>query len=300
MPIWEEAAAQGAQGLLNVGLGLALEHHNDKRQLRQQGKLQQQQIQGQQQMALFNQGLQKGMWEATGYGAQKRQMEEAGLNPGLMYGMGGGGGQTTGSASANVGGAQAPSGGGETMGMMQMALQQQMMQAQIALTRAQEEKTRTETGNIGEGGVDTKEKQSRTELNVLNGIIAKYAGKEAQEVFEKVKQPNRGIEAKTWEDELTARQGVAGTIYDLWLNGKLEEKSLAEIESLLLNNENTRQGKAKILKEIDLLEKNIKGKDLQNMFDELALKLQQETGVGRDSNSFLKLFARLLQSLMSN
>ena len=51
------------------------------------------------QQALNKQGqeLQMKTWNDTGYGAQMKMMKEAGLNPGLMYGMSGGGGQTTGS-----------------------------------------------------------------------------------------------------------------------------------------------------------------------------------------------------------
>lgn len=46
------------------------------------------------------QSQQLDMWNKTNYSAQRQQMESAGLNPALMYGMGGGGGATTGSASA--------------------------------------------------------------------------------------------------------------------------------------------------------------------------------------------------------
>ena len=46
------------------------------------------------------QSQQLDMWNKTNYSAQRQQMESAGLNPALMYGMGGGGGATTGSAGA--------------------------------------------------------------------------------------------------------------------------------------------------------------------------------------------------------
>lgn len=46
------------------------------------------------------QSQQLDMWNKTNYSAQRQQMESAGLNPALMYGMGGGGGTTTGSAGA--------------------------------------------------------------------------------------------------------------------------------------------------------------------------------------------------------
>lgn len=52
---------------------------------------------------------QKELFEATGYGARVRQLKEAGLNPGLIYGMGNGGGGITGSVAAlGVGSGSAP------------------------------------------------------------------------------------------------------------------------------------------------------------------------------------------------
>lgn len=70
------------------------------------------------------------MWEATGYGAQKGQMQAAGLNPGLMYGMSGGGGQTAQVAPGNVSGGNASGHSGEAMGMAMMASQIGLMRAQ--------------------------------------------------------------------------------------------------------------------------------------------------------------------------
>lgn len=52
---------------------------------------------------------QKEMYEYTGYGSKVRQLKEAGLNPGLIYGMGNAGGGVTGNTSAlGVAGAGAP------------------------------------------------------------------------------------------------------------------------------------------------------------------------------------------------
>ena len=89
-----QAASQAASGLIGTGMGLLLEGHNDRRQLRQQEKLQNLEIKGSKELTDYNAAKQLEMWKATNYPAQIEQMKLAGLNPALAYGMGGGGGVT--------------------------------------------------------------------------------------------------------------------------------------------------------------------------------------------------------------
>ena len=89
-----QAASQAASGLIGTGMGLLLEGHNDRRQLRQQEKLQNLEIKGSKELTDYNAAKQLEMWKATNYPAQVEQMKLAGLNPALAYGMGGGGGVT--------------------------------------------------------------------------------------------------------------------------------------------------------------------------------------------------------------
>lgn len=160
------AAAGGA-------LGLVLGEYNDRRQIEQQQKLQDMQIKGQKEMSDYSQKQQYDMWNKTNFDAQVGQMKKAGLNPGLMYGMGGSGGTTTGSAGGSVGGGNAPSGGQEVGMGMQMA----MMGAQVRLTEAQAKKAEVEAAKAA--GVDTevaKEGLRGTKfLNDLNDKIGAAA-----------------------------------------------------------------------------------------------------------------------------
>ena len=55
------------------------------------------QFANQQELNKQGQKLQMKTWNQTGYPAQMKMMKEAGLNPSLMYGMSGGGGQSVGS-----------------------------------------------------------------------------------------------------------------------------------------------------------------------------------------------------------
>lgn len=125
-------------------LGLALGGYNDRRQINQQQKLQDQQIKGQKQMTDYNMSKQMEMWKATSYGGQMEQMNKAGVNPSLMYGMGGGGGQSTGQANGNVSGGSAPQGGREIQDITGMAMQ---MKAQLELLQAQKENINADTDN---------------------------------------------------------------------------------------------------------------------------------------------------------
>lgn len=119
-----------AGGVINTGLGLMLEGHNDQRQIKQQQKLQDMQIQGQEHMTDYNMGKQYEMWQKTNYGPQMEQLNKAGLNPGLLYGMSGGGATTIGNASGNVTGAQAPAGGREILDANAMGMQLEILRAQ--------------------------------------------------------------------------------------------------------------------------------------------------------------------------
>lgn len=295
----------GAIGsIVNAGLGLALGGIQDRRQRRQEQKLQDMAIRGNKEMLDYSYGKQMQMWKDTNYSAQVAELEKAGLNPALLYGMSGGGGTTTGSGSASVSQGHAPVGGGEAMQMMGMGLQMKMTQAQTDLLHAQAEKAKVEAEKLA--GVDSENVKADTALKIASEIIAKYTGKEAKDQYEKIKSPARLIESKTWQDELEARQGVAGTIYELWAEGKLKEKSWAEIEGLLLDNANKslqgeqlRAATKKIHKDIDLVEKNIKTADLNNIILELEKDLQTQTGIDRNSAGWLKILGRLFVTLFN-
>jgi hypothetical protein len=118
-----------------------------------QKKLNQQQLQNQ--MMLNRQGhdLQMDMWNKTNYEAQIKKMEEAGLNPALMYGMSGGGGTTTGSQGG--GSAQGGNAGQERV----MDLSNALMMAEIELKKSQANKNDEDAKKTG--GVDTEEAKQR-------------------------------------------------------------------------------------------------------------------------------------------
>lgn len=130
-----------AQGVL----GMALQKGQDRRQMEQQRQLQNLQMHGAKEMSEFEREQQMKMWNDTNYGAQKKHMIDAGLNPGLMYGMSGGGGTTTGGGSGAMptsASAEAPSAGVENlMGMAMMKSQIRVMESQAKKNEAEAEAT---------------------------------------------------------------------------------------------------------------------------------------------------------------
>lgn len=162
---------QAASGVVGGIEGAIFGGINDRRQLKQQQKLQDMQIRGQKEMANYNYELQNAMWHATNVGAQVAEYEKAGLNPGLMYGMGGGGGTTVGSQGGSVTGAQAPSGGGEMTAMTGMGIQSAMniklMEQQAEVLKSQANLNNVEAAK--KAGVDTKLVEAQTE-NAWQGL----------------------------------------------------------------------------------------------------------------------------------
>ncbi len=141
----KEMASQAAGGVIGAGMGLLMEGHNDRRQLEQQKKLQELQMAGSKDMAEFNRKQQMKLWEDTNYKAQMAQLKLAGLNPGLIYGMSGGGGATAAAAQgSSPTGANAPMGGGEGMALIQAGAERAM---QLRLLQAQKENIEADTAN---------------------------------------------------------------------------------------------------------------------------------------------------------
>jgi len=114
----------GAAGGL---LGMIGQNSRARKQHERQQELMGIQFKNQSQLNQQGHELQKKMWEDTNYPAQMKMMREAGLNPGLMYGMSGGGATTTGSQ----GGGSAASGNAAAPMDIGQALQAGMMKAQI-------------------------------------------------------------------------------------------------------------------------------------------------------------------------
>lgn len=142
-----------AATVLSPILGMAMSNQNQEEQYRQQEKLQNLQNKGYRENTDYSYAKQFEMWEKTNYAAQVAQMQKAGLSPGLIYGMKGGGGTTTGS-----GGGPMPSSTGANPTARsegaRMAMDIATQVANLDLIKAQTTKTKAEAAKTA--GVDTE------------------------------------------------------------------------------------------------------------------------------------------------
>ena len=122
----------------------------------------------------------------------------AGLNAGLLYGKGGGGGATVGGGATQVNQAHAPQGGNEMIQSMGIALQAkqtmaqtQLMEAQADLARAEAEKKRGYEKDQAEANTRLQELQANNQevINRING-----ATEEEQINMYRIQQIKLGIE----------------------------------------------------------------------------------------------------------
>jgi len=238
-------------------------------------------IQHQNQRNLNMQGheLQMDMWNKTNYGAQKKHMEEAGLNPALMYGMSGGGGTTAGSQ----GGGSAASGTSHAPMDIGSALQAGMMQAQIANLNAQTEKTTVEATKIG--GVDSDEGRARiANINKATSLTEMQINETANN--------SMLIQAKEdYQDMLTNKQGLH---YDAMIN-ELKEKAKNLIQQTRLTKETadlTAENKEHI---IALTKADALNKGMQANLAQSQDKLIKEYGGKKQAAEIAKLWADISQ-----
>ena len=109
------------------------------------------------------------MWKDTNFGAQRDEMEKAGLSAGLMYGNGGG-------QAASTAGGDGMQPSGPKMNPVEAALQQQSMglqlkqiEAQNRLANAEATKTIAEANKIA--GVDTKGQELQNKWQEIENRI---------------------------------------------------------------------------------------------------------------------------------
>lgn len=134
-----------------------------------------------------NQRRNKDMWDYTNYENVRKHMENAGLNPALLYGTSGGGGAT---AQGGQGQGVSAQGGQVSAGaqMGGMALQAQQVASQIELNKsaadlnkAEADKKRGVDTEVGKAAANLSMQQGLTEEQKRNVMEAETKLKSAQE-----------------------------------------------------------------------------------------------------------------------
>jgi len=145
-------------------IGIGYQEATNRRQQRQTKNLMNLQRENQERLNQQGHDLQFDMWNKTNYGAQKRHMLEAGLNPALMYGSAGQGGSTGSQSGGSAGMGQAPK-------APVMDLQNALVGAQI---KSLEAKANSDNANAeAKSGYEAKESGARVgrlnaeELNTI-------------------------------------------------------------------------------------------------------------------------------------
>lgn len=204
------------------------------------------QLEGQKKALEQQNASQYDLWLKTNYPAQKGQLKAAGLNPGLMYGMSGGGGATAGAGGAMP----SPIGGGKGMDIMGAA--------QIALLKAQKEKTEAETRNLDtasdyQGGAQTEATRAGTTKTgqEIENLKVQKLGQELQNIDKELEIKYKGAtlddridtvatELRTLEDKLVIIQND-GAISDATRDIVIKQ-ARANLAMTMLEIEARRQG----------------------------------------------------------
>lgn len=194
-------------------LGITNKDEEDKRQIRQQQRLTDMQSKANQEAAKRSQEMQLDMWNKTNYGAQVGHMKDAGLNPALMYGIGGGGGQTTGSANeSGVGQGQAANASATTANKLAFGIQAAqtgLLAAQTAKTVAETENLKAATGKTevdtqtGKLDLDTKQQTQKATIQTITETAAKTLAEAVQA------QQKQVITEETMKDQIRSIQEEA-------------------------------------------------------------------------------------------
>lgn len=185
----------------------------DARQIRQQQKFTDMQSKANNEAMKNSAAQQLEMWKKTGVVGQKEQMLEAGINPATMFGMSGGGGVTTGSASqGGVSSGQAANAAATEANKLTMGMQL----AQMGLMTAQAEKTKAETENLKAGTgktevdtaagkleLDTKQKTQEATIQTITETAAKTLAEAVQA------QQKQVINEETMKDQIRSIQEEA-------------------------------------------------------------------------------------------
>lgn len=233
----------GIFGVFGTALNQAMSDATQTQQWANQLKLMEIQNRYNEQMAQRNQERNKELWDYTNYENQKKHMKAAGLNPALMYGMGGGGGVS--SSGAQGQGVTQPTDRSIEMGIQRqgMGLQLANLASQVELNKSQANKNNAEAEKTK--GIDTELQKASMENiiaqtsneKIKKGLIyADTRFKDAMEEFTRGKVEETGWNVKNLMKSLElADKTIESTDLDNELKSRTMESNVKQAEETLKN-----------------------------------------------------------------
>lgn len=206
------AIIQGA-GMLASTLGVGRDAA-DRRQLKQQEKLNELNVKTAKELADYEQSLKMKMWKDTNYGGILNEAKKAGVSKAAA--IGGVVGGTQGASVGNVGGGNAATG----VEGQRVQNEQLMMMAQLGNVIAQTKKTEAEVDNIK---TDTDVKKTTQEGIISDNVIKDINAKTAQAIGVDYYERKARIEmqAANTENAKKIRE------FDTWMDTMFNKESMS-------------------------------------------------------------------------
>lgn len=252
----------GIFSIFGAGLNAAMSSGTANEQWGNQLKLMEIQNRYNEQMAKNNQLRNKDLWDYTNYENQKQHIKNAGLNPALMYGMGGGGGVSASGAQGQ--GVTQPTDRSVEMGLKQqeLGLQLASIASQVDLNKSQAEKNKAEAEKIS--GVDTRAQEA-----TIDNLIAQTSNEKVRKglILGQIRVADAEEELKRNTADWT-KDKADETRWNIKSLQKGIDKLVEEVNGMKLDNELKERTIDNKIKESSLT--------LQNLMAEILLKGSQE------------------------
>lgn len=211
--------------------------------------------------AKFNTAQAKEMWNYTNFKNQMKHIKEAGLSPGLIYGMGGQGGSTQGAGAANGVGLPQDQSVGMGLRAQEIGIEMANALSQIKLNESQANKNDAEANKIK--GVDTEAQKA-----TIDNLIAQTSNEKIKRglILGQIRVADAEEELKRNTSDWT-KEKAEETRWNVKSLQKGINKLAVEIDGVELDNDLKRRTIDNKVKESNLM--------LQNLMAEILLKGSQ-------------------------
>lgn len=211
--------------------------------------------------AKFNTEQSKEMWNYTNFENQMKHIKNAGLSPGLIYGMGGAGGSTAGAGQASGVGLPQDQSIGMGLRAQEIGIEIANALSQIKLNESQANKNEAEADKIK--GVDTKAQEA-----TIDYLIAQTSNEKIKRglILGQIRVADAEEELKRNTADWT-REKAEETRWNVKSLQKGIDKLAEEIDGIKLDNDLKRRTIDNKVKESTLM--------LQNLMAEILLKGSQ-------------------------